>query len=156
MFPELTELLLIGCSIELILTQEIVGKMQGELSSSDRAGQPAKEGEKRVLKNHDRAGQPAEERMHKVQEDGYLENRDDADKFNLAMDDENIDFNISGTPDATVKRSQRTSIHNLIQKIVIHKKKQFRMISSSIVRLILSAKSQKKRLWLLGILNYAR
>ena len=41
--------------------------------------------------------------MHKVQEDGYLKNRDDADKFNLAMDDENIDFNISGIPDATVE-----------------------------------------------------
>ena len=62
--------------------------------------------------------------MHKVQEDGYLENRDDADKFNLAMDDENIDFNISGIPDATVKRSQRTSIHNLIQKIESHPQKE--------------------------------
>ena len=38
------------------VTQEIVGKLQGELSSSDRAGQPAKEGEKRVLKSHDRTG----------------------------------------------------------------------------------------------------
>ena len=28
------------------VTQEIVGKLQGELSSSDRAGQPAKKGEK--------------------------------------------------------------------------------------------------------------
>ena len=61
--------------------------MQGELSSSDRAGQSAKEGEKRVLKSHDRTVQPVEGRLHKVQEDGYLKNRDDADKFNLAMDD---------------------------------------------------------------------
>ena len=50
------------------VTQEIVGKSQGELSSSDRTGEPV------------------EGRLHKVQEDGYLKNRDDADKFNLAMD----------------------------------------------------------------------
>ena len=139
------------------VTQEIVGKSQGELSSSDRAGQPAKEEEKRVLKSHDRTGQPVEGRLHKVQEDGYLKNRDDADKFNLAMDDENIDFNISGVPDAMVKRSQSISVHDLIQKIeVIHKKKQFRMISSSIVRSIPSAQSRKMRLWLLGTLTCAR
>ena len=54
------------------VTQEIVGKSQGELSSSDRAGQPAKEEEKRVLKSHDRTGQLVERRLHKVQEDGYL------------------------------------------------------------------------------------
>ena len=41
-----------------------------------------------------------------MQEDCHLKHRDDADKFNLAIDDENIDFNISGIPDATVKRSQ--------------------------------------------------
>ena len=33
------------------------------------------------------------------------------------MDDENIDFNISGIPDATVKRSQSISVHDLIQRI---------------------------------------
>ena len=88
------------------VTQEIVGKSQGELSSSDRAGQQAKVEEKRVLKSHDRTGQPAEGRLHFVQEDGYLKNRDDVDKFNLAMDDENIDFNISGVPTAMVRRSK--------------------------------------------------
>ena len=138
------------------VTQEIVGKSQGELSSSDRTGEPVKEEEKRVLKSHDRTGEPVEGRLHKVQEDGYLKNRDDADKFNLAMDDENIDFNISGVPNAMVKRSQSISVHNLIQKIDILKENRFRMISNSIVRLIPSAKSQKMRLWLLGILNYAR
>ena len=74
------------------MTQEIVGKSQGELSSSDRTGELVKDEEKRVLKSHDRTGEPVEERLHKVQEVGYLKNRDDADKFNLAMDDENIDF----------------------------------------------------------------
>ena len=106
------------------MTQEIVGKLQGELSSSDRSGQPDREEEKRVLKSHDRTRQPVEERLHKVQEDGYLKNRDDADKFNLAMDDENIDFNISGIPDATVKRSQSVSVHDLIQKIESHPQKE--------------------------------
>ena len=87
-----------------------------EDSSSDRTGQPCGEEEKRV-RNHDRSGQPdREERLRKVLEDGYLKNRDDADKFNLAMDDENIDFNISGVPDAMVKRSQSISVHDLIQE----------------------------------------
>ena len=88
------------------MTQEIVGKSQGELSSSDRTGEPV------------------EGRLHKVQEDGYLKNRDDADKFNFAMDDENIDFNISGVPNAMVKRSQSISVHNLIQKIESHPQRE--------------------------------
>ena len=99
------------------VTQEIVGKSQGELSSSDRTGELVKEEEKRVLKSHDRTGEPVEPTSHKVQEVGSLEHRDDANKFNLAMDDENIDFNISGVPNAMVKRSQNFGVHNLIQKI---------------------------------------
>ena len=125
------------------VTQEIVGKLQEELSSSDRSGQPDGEEEKRVLQNHDRSGQPdreeekrvlqnhdrsgkpdREERLHKVQEDCHLKNRDDADKFNLSMKDENIDFNISGVPDATVKRSQSINIHDLIQRIESHPQKE--------------------------------
>ena len=82
------------------VTQEIVGKSQGELSSSDRTGEPVKDEEKRVLKDHDRTGKPVEGSSHKVQEVGSLEHRDDADKFHLAIDDENIDFNISGVPNA--------------------------------------------------------
>ena len=102
------------------VTQEIVGKLQEELSYSDRSGQTDREGEKRV-KNPDRSGQPdREERLHKVQEDCHLKNRDDADKFNLATDDENIDFNSSSIPDATVKRSQSFNIHDLIQRIASH------------------------------------
>ena len=106
------------------MIQEIVGKSQGELSSSDRAGQPAKEEEKRVLKSHDRTGQPLDGRLHKVQEDGYLRNRDEADTFNLAMDDENIDFNIFGVPGAMVKRSHGINVHNLIQQIENHPQRQ--------------------------------
>ena len=73
------------------VTQEIVGKSQGELSSSDRTGEPVKDEDKRVMKVHDRTGKPVEGSSHKVQEVGSLEHRDDADKFNLAIDDENID-----------------------------------------------------------------
>ena len=58
------------------VTQEIVGKSQGELGSSDRAGQPSKEEEKRVLKSHDRTEQLVEGSSHKVQEDVHLKNRD--------------------------------------------------------------------------------
>ena len=139
------------------VTQEIVGKSQGELSSSDRTGELVKEEEKRVLKSHDRTEQPVEGRLHKVQEDGYLKNRDDVDKFNLEMDDENIDFNISGVPNAMVKRSQSISVQNLIQKIESHPQREaLQNDLQQHVRLIPSAKSQKMRLWLLGILNYAR
>ena len=58
------------------VTQEFVGKSQGELSSSDRTGEPVKDEEKRVLKNHDRTEKLLEESSHKVQEVGSLEHRD--------------------------------------------------------------------------------
>ena len=48
------------------VTQEIVGKSQGELSSSDRTGQLVKEEEKRVLKSHDRTEEPVEGRCKKM------------------------------------------------------------------------------------------
>ena len=54
------------------VTQEI-GKLQEELSSSDRSGQPDREEEKRV-RNHDGTGQLVEGRLHKVQEDCHLKN----------------------------------------------------------------------------------
>ena len=59
-----------------------------------------------------------------MQEVGYLKNRDDANKFNFAMDDENIDFNISGVPNAMVKRSQSINVHDLIQKIESHPQRE--------------------------------
>ena len=102
------------------VTQEIVGKLQEELSSSDRLGQPETKEEQHV-RNHDGSGKlDGEERLHQVQEDCHLKNRDDADKFNFSTDDENIDFNISGIPDETVKRSQNFNNHELIQRIVSH------------------------------------
>ena len=59
-----------------------------------------------------------------MQEFGSPEHRDNAssnaNKFNLAIDEENIDFNISGVPNAMVKRSHGVNVHNLIQKIENH------------------------------------
>ena len=111
-----------------LVTQEIVGKSQGELSSSDRAGESVKDEEKRVMRNHDRTGKPVEGSLHKVQEVGSLENSDttssNANKFNLAMDDENIDFNISGVPNAMGTRSHSINVHNSIQQIENHLQRQ--------------------------------
>ena len=77
--------------------------------------------EEQHVRNHDRSGKPdGEETQHTVQEDCHLKNRDKEDKFDLATDDENIDFNISGIPDEAVKRSQNFNIHDLIQRIVSH------------------------------------
>ena len=53
-------------------------------------------------------------------EDCHLKSRDKADKFDLATDDGNIDFNISGIPDEAVKRSQNINILELIRRITSH------------------------------------
>ena len=87
---------------------EIVGKrLQEELGSSDRTEKPVKCEDNRGLNVHDRTGKPVESSSHKVQEVGSLEHRDttssNANKFNLSIDEENIDFNISGVPNAMVK-----------------------------------------------------
>ena len=117
----------------------------------------------RVMQAHDRTGKPVESRTHAhiVQEVGSLEHCDtacsNANKFNLAIDEENIDFNITGVPNAMVKRSHSINVHNLIQQIENHlNEKHFKVIFNNIVLSIPSAKSQKMRLWLLGTLNYAR
>ena len=111
-----------------LVTQEIVGKLQGERSSSYRTGKPVKDEDKRVMKDHDRTEKLVESRTHTVQEVGSLEHRDttssNANKFNLAIDDENIDFNISGVPNAMVKRSHSINVHNLIQQIENHPQRQ--------------------------------
>ena len=111
-----------------------------------------KDEEKRVKRNHDRTVKPVEGSSHKVQEVGSLENRDDANKFNLAMDDGNIDFNNFGVPNAMVKRSQSISVHDLIQQNDRH----FKVISNSIVRLIPSAQSQKNAMMAAGNIETMR
>ena len=106
-------------------SREIVGKqLQGELGSSDRTGKPVKCEDNRVMNVHDRTWKPVES----LQEVGSLEHRDttssNANKFNLAIDEENIDFNISGVPNAMVKRSHSINVHNLIQQIENHPQRQ--------------------------------
>ena len=110
-------------------SREIVGKrLQGELGSSDRTEKLVKDEDNRVMNVHDRTGKPVEASSHKVQEVGSLEHRDttssNANKFNLANDDENIDFNISGVPNAMVKRSHGINVHNLIQQIENHPQRE--------------------------------
>ena len=84
---------------------------------------------------------------HKVQEVGSLEHRDDVNKFNLAIDDEDIDFNISGVPNAMVKRSHGINVHNLIQQIENHSQREALQSDLQQHRAfqIPSAKSQKMR-----------
>ena len=106
------------------VTQEIVGKLQGELGSSDRTGKPVKCEDNRVMNDHDRTVKPVEASLHKVQEVDSLEHRDIANEFNFATDEENIDFNISGVPNAMVKRSHGINVHNLIQQIENHPQRQ--------------------------------
>ena len=106
------------------VTQEIVGKLQEELSSSDRPGKPETKEEQHV-RNHDGSGKPdGEEKLHKVHEDCHLKSRDKEDKFNLATDDGNIDFNISGILDEAVKRSQNFNILDLIRRTTRHPQQQ--------------------------------
>ena len=63
-----------------------------------------------------------------VQEVGSLEHRgtasSNANKFNLAIDEENIDFNIPRVPNSMVKRSHAVNGHYLIQKIENHPQRQ--------------------------------
>ena len=80
-----------------------------------------KDEEKRVLRNHDRTGKPErEEIQHTVQEDCHLKSRDKLDKFDLATDDANVDFSISGIPEEAVRRSENFNILQLIRRITRH------------------------------------
>ena len=106
------------------VTQEIVSVLQEELSSSDRSGKPVTEEEQHV-RNHDNSGKPdGEEKQHTVQENYHLKSRDNVDKFDLATDDANVDFNISGIPEEAVKRSENFNILQLIRRITRHPQKE--------------------------------
>ena len=86
----------------------------------------------RVMHAHDGTGEPVKSSAstHTVKEQFVpAEHRDiasfDADnEFNRATDEENIDFNIPGVPNSTVKRSHGVNVHNLIQKIENHPQRQ--------------------------------
>ena len=78
---------------------------------------------------HDGTGQPVERSSssaHTVKEQfAPEENRDIAsfntdNEFNRAINEDNIDFNISGVPHSAVKRSHGVNVRNLIQKIENH------------------------------------
>ena len=107
------------------VAQEIVvGVLQEEPSSSDRPGRPVSREEQHV-QDHDNSGKPErEEAQHTVQENHHLERRDTMDKFDLATDDTNIDFSVSGIPEETVKRSETLNILELIRRITRHPQKQ--------------------------------
>ena len=106
------------------VTQEIVSVLQEEPSSSDRTGKPVTEEEQHV-RNHDDSGKPErEEKQHTVQENYHLKSRDNVDKFDLATDDANVDFSVSGIPEEAVKRSENFNILQLIRRITRHPQKQ--------------------------------
>ena len=112
-------------------SQEIDDKrLQEELGSSERTGKPVKSEDIRVMHAHDGTGEPVKSSAstHTVEEFVPAEHRDaassNANKFNLATDEENIDFNIPGVPNSMVKRSHGINVHNLIQKIENHPQRQ--------------------------------
>ena len=120
-------------SVKPSRSQEIDDKrLQKELGSSDRTGKPVKLSEDiRVMHAHDGTGEPVKSSAstHTVKEFVPAEHRDTAssnanNKFNLATDEENIDFNIPGVPNSMVKRSHGVNVHNLIQKIENHPQRQ--------------------------------
>ena len=112
-------------------SQEIDDKrLQEELGSSDRTGKPVRCEDNRVMHAHDGTGEPVKSSAstHTVEEFVPAEHRDtassNANKFNLATDEENIDFNIPGVPNSMVKRSRGINVQNLIQKIENHPQRQ--------------------------------
>ena len=106
------------------VAQEIVSVLQEESSSSDRTEKPVTE-EEQYVQNHDDSGKPErEEIQHTVQENYHLKSRDNVDKFDLATDDANVDFSVSGIPEEAVKRSENFNILQLIRRITRHPQKQ--------------------------------
>ena len=95
-----------------------------ELGSSDRSGKPERVSEDiRVKHANDGTGQPGEQNSsstHIVKEQFVPEEHRDIasfnadNEFNRAIDEENIDFNIPGVPNSTVKRSHGVNVHNLL------------------------------------------
>ena len=110
------------------VTQEIVGKRLQEELGSDRTGIPVKCEDNLVMNIPDRTGKLVESSTHTVQESDSPEHRDtelsNANKFNLAIDEGNIGFNIPGVPNSTAKRSHGINVHNLIQQNESHPQRQ--------------------------------
>ena len=94
-------------------------RLHKELGSSDRSEKPEKLSEDiRVKHAHDGTGEPVKSSAstHIVKEQFVpAEHRDIAsfnadNEFNRAIDEENIDFNIPGVPNSTVKRSHGVNV----------------------------------------------
>ena len=112
------------CTGRPVAQEVVVGVLQEEPSSSDRPGRPVSREEQHV-QTHDSSGRPeSEETQHIVQENHNRECRDTVDQFDLATNDANIDFSVSGIPEETVKRSETMNILELIRKITRHPQKQ--------------------------------
>ena len=109
-------------------------RLHKELGSSDRSGKPGKLSEDiRVKHVHDGTGEPmksSSSSTHIVKEQFVPEEHRDIasfnadNEFNRAIDEENIDFNIPGVPNSTVKRSHGVNVQILIQKIENHPQRQ--------------------------------
>ena len=126
--PEVTERVFVDKG-KTSRSQEIDDKrLHKKLGSSDRTGKPVKCEDIRVMHVHDGTGEPVKSSAstHTMKEQFVpAEHRDIAssnadNKFNRATDEENIDFNIPGVLNSTVKRSHGVNVHNLIQKIENH------------------------------------
>ena len=112
------------CSGKPVAQEVVVGVLQEEPSSSDRPGDLGQR-ENNMSKITTTQGN-LKERRHSTQckENHHLERRDTVDKFDLATDDTNIDFSVSGIPEETVKRSETLNILELIRRITRHPQKQ--------------------------------
>ena len=81
--------------------------------------------EEQHVQTHDSSGKPeSEEAQHIVQGKENLEHRETVDQFDIATNDANIDFSVSGIPEETVKRSATMNILDLIRRITRHPQKQ--------------------------------
>ena len=96
-------------------------------------GQPGLCHTRHIKHAHDGTGEPVKassSSTHIVKEQFVPEEHRDIasfnadNEFNRAIDEENIDFNIPGVPNSTVKRSHGVNAHNLIQKIENHPQRQ--------------------------------
>ena len=109
-------------------SQEIDDKhLHKEFGSQDRTGKLVKFEDIRVMQAHDGTGEPlkSSESTHIVIEQLVdIASSNANNKFNRATDEENIDFNIPGVPNSTVKRSHGVNVHNLIQRIGNHPQRQ--------------------------------
>ena len=106
------------------VAQEIVGVLQEEPSSSDRTGKPVTEEEQHVrititqgnLKERRCSTQCKKTIISKVVIMWTC--------LDLATDDANVDFSVSGIPEEAVKRSENFNILQLIRRITRHPQKQ--------------------------------